>query len=86
MDRLVRSIAFDDSHGDAKIVLETTAEVADIKITSADNNHLYFVDLLRKGDTITEAPPPVEPTAKPDPITPERHVRVIAVSSARKWA
>jgi hypothetical protein len=63
-DRLVRSIAFDDSSGDPKIVIETTPDVADIKITSADNNHLYFIDLLRKGETITEAPPPVEPPAE----------------------
>lgn len=80
-DRLVRAIAFDDSDGDAKIVLETTEEVADIKITSADNNHLYFIDLLRKGGAITAAPPPIEPpmAAKPDAVTPERRVRVIVI-------
>jgi N-acetylmuramoyl-L-alanine amidase len=80
-DRLVRAIAFDDSNGEAKILIDTTAEVADIKVTSADANHLYFIDLLRKGETITEAPPPVEPTvpAKPDAAQPERRVRVIVI-------
>jgi N-acetylmuramoyl-L-alanine amidase len=80
-DRLLRSIAFDDSNGEAKIVLETTPDVADIKITSADNNHLYFIDLLRKGETITEAPPLVEPLspAKTDATQPERRVRVIVI-------
>jgi N-acetylmuramoyl-L-alanine amidase len=80
-DRLVRSIAFDDSDGSAKLVLETTEEVADIKVTSADNNHLYFIDLLRKGETITQAPPPIEPaiTGKPDAVALQRRVRVIVI-------
>ncbi len=80
-DRLVRSIAFDDSNGNASILVETTAEVADIKITGADNNRLYFVDFLRKGEPVTAAPPPAEPSAapaKPD-TQPERKVRVIVI-------
>jgi N-acetylmuramoyl-L-alanine amidase len=81
-DRLVRSIAFDDSDGDAKIILGTTAEVSDIRLTPTDNNRIFFVDLLRKGEPLTEAPPPVEPpavAAKPDVTQGERRVRVVVV-------
>jgi hypothetical protein len=34
-DRLVRSIAFDDADGEPKIVVETTGEVADVRVTAA---------------------------------------------------
>jgi len=80
-DRLLRSILFDDSDGNAKIILETTNDVADVKLTSADNNRLFFVDLSRKGEPVTEAPPPVDPAipARPDVTPPQRKVRVIVI-------
>src|SRR5207244_1261076 len=69
-DRLLRTVAFDDSDGESKIVLDITREVSDLRVTSADNNRIFFVDLLRKREAITEAAPPaVEPppaAAKPD--------------------
>ncbi len=80
-DRLVRSIAFDDSDGNPKIVVDTTAEVADIKVSSADNERLFFVDLSRKSEPVSAAPPAAEPptAAKPDSVQPPRRVRVIVI-------
>src|SRR6516162_459799 len=43
-DRLLHSVAFDDSDGESKIVLDMAREVADLRITPADNNRIYFVD------------------------------------------
>src|SRR6185295_6236647 len=48
-DRLLRSVAFDDSDGDSKIILDITRDVSDLRVTSTDNNRIYFVDLLRPG-------------------------------------
>jgi N-acetylmuramoyl-L-alanine amidase len=81
-DRLVRSIAFDDSDGEAKIILGITAEVSDIRLTPAEDNRIFFVDLARKGEPVTEAPPAAEvpaAPAKPDVIQGERRVRVVVV-------
>ncbi len=83
-DRLVRTIVFDDSDGDSRIVLETTPDVADIRVTPANNNRVYFVDMVRKGEPITAAPPPAAEApaaiaAKPDVLPSERKVRVIVI-------
>jgi N-acetylmuramoyl-L-alanine amidase len=83
-DRLLRSVAFDDSNGEPKILLDITRDVADVRITPAENNRVFFVDLLRKGEPITEAVPPsidATPTSpKPDTAAPvERKVRVVVI-------
>ncbi len=80
-DRLLRSVVFDDTDGNAKIVLDTSSDVADIRLTSAESNRLFFVDLLRKGEPVTEAPPAPNPIApaKPDVVPPQRKVRVIVI-------
>lgn len=81
-DRLLHSVAFDDSDGESKIVLDMTREVADLRVTPADNNRIYFVDLIRIGEPITAAPPPTtEPpaAAKPDANPADRKVRVIVI-------
>src|SRR5262249_52752543 len=67
-DRLLRSVAFDDTDGKSKIILEVTRDVADLRVTPADSNRIYFIDLIKKGETVTEAPPPPETStaAKPD--------------------
>src|SRR5205085_2552355 len=81
-DRLLRSVVFDDSDGDAKLILDITRDVSDVRLTPADNNRIFFVDLLRKGEPISEAPPTEAPTtaAKPDVIPPaERKVRVVVI-------
>jgi N-acetylmuramoyl-L-alanine amidase len=83
-DRLLHSVTFDDSDGDPKLVLDITREVTDLRITPADNNRIFFVDLLRTAPTTATPPPPTaEPpaavTAKPDAVAPERRVRVIVI-------
>jgi N-acetylmuramoyl-L-alanine amidase len=88
-DRMVNSIAFDDSDGTPKIVLDLTKETTDITLTSNDNNRLFFVDLKTKPDpktkpeAITEsgapAPGPAVPGARVDAPQPGRRVRVIVI-------
>jgi len=82
-DRLLRSVAFDDSNGEPKILLEITRDVADVRITPAENNRIFFVDLLRRGEPITEAVPPSldapATSPKPDTAPVERRVRVIVI-------
>jgi len=81
-DRFVKSISFDDSDGTPKILLDLTNEVADIKLASADNSRLFFVDLIRKAETITASPAPAEPAPtapKVDATQPARKVRVIVI-------
>lgn len=80
-DRLVRSISFDDADGEAKIVFDLTNEVADIKVTPADNNRVLFVDLMREAETKPETPAltAAPPATKPDSLQAERKVRVIVI-------
>ena len=82
-DALLRSVAFDDSDGNAKIILEITKEVTDIRVTPGENNRIYFVDLLRKGEPVSAVPPPAPeaavPAAKPDVIPADRKVRVVVI-------
>ena len=79
-DRLLRSVVFDDSDGEAKIVLDLTGEVSDLRVTAADSNRVFFIDLLRAGEPVTAAPPP-EPVVppRPDTVPAERKVRVIVI-------
>jgi len=82
-DRLLRSVAFDDSDGSSKIVLDITRDVGDLRVTAADNNRVYFVDLLRKGDTVTQVPGLADPgtgtAAKAEFSAADRKVRVIVI-------
>lgn len=67
-DRLVGSINFNDSDGVAKIIVETTDEVGDVRTLTADENRVHFVDFLRKPEvTETPAPPPA-PVATGTPV------------------
>src|SRR5256884_5443640 len=82
-DRMVRSVVFDDSDGNAKIVLDTTRDVTDMRLTAADSNRVYFLDLFTKREPVTEAAPPpalpAAPAARPDVIPAERKVRVVVI-------
>ncbi|HLH30955.1 MAG TPA: N-acetylmuramoyl-L-alanine amidase [Terriglobia bacterium] len=80
-DRLLHSVAFDDSDGDSKIILDLTREVSDLRVTPADNNHIFFIDLLRASEPLSAAPPAAEPpvAAKPDAASTERKVRVVVI-------
>ncbi len=62
--------------------MDLTNEVKDIKIATADNNRVLFVDLLRQVDAkpVTSAPPVATPVpAKPDATLPQPKVRVIVI-------
>ncbi len=80
-DRLVQAISFDDSDGQPKIVMDLTDEVADIKLTAADNNRVLFVDLMREPETKPEAGSvTAAPSAPPvDSIQAEQKIRVIVI-------
>jgi N-acetylmuramoyl-L-alanine amidase len=83
-DRLLRSVTFDDSDGQSKLLLDISREVADVRVTPANNNRIFFVDLLKTGEPLTAVPPPVDPgaaalPAKPDATSPNRHVRVVVI-------
>jgi N-acetylmuramoyl-L-alanine amidase len=84
-DRLLRSIAFDDADGTPKLVAETSDLVADVRMTAAEDNHVYFIDFARStATTANTPPPPVNASAAPDPNAPAarapaRGVRVIVI-------
>jgi N-acetylmuramoyl-L-alanine amidase len=83
-DRLLHSVMFDDSDGQSKIVLDMAREVADLRVTSAENKRVFFIDLSRTPETVA-APPPATPTEsaatalKPDVVPGERRVRVVVI-------
>src|SRR5712671_1027611 len=58
VDRLVQSIRFNDSDGMPKIIVETSNEVSDVRMTSADENRVHFIDFIRKPDITDAAPAP----------------------------
>jgi len=82
-DRLLHSVAFDDSDGNSKIVLDITHEVADLRVTPADNNRIFFIDLSRTAEPVTGAPPataePSVAASKPDVVPGDRKVRVVVI-------
>jgi len=82
-DRLVQSIAYDDSDGESRIVAELTDDVADVRVTPAEGNEVFFVDFTRKAATTTPDPTPEPPPApKPDvpPSTsPTSRLRVVVL-------
>jgi len=80
-DPLVRSIAYDDSDGTSKIVAELTDEVADVRVTPAEGNEIFFVDFLKKGLASAAEPPVPEPATgpKPDHVVPPAQTRIRVV-------
>jgi N-acetylmuramoyl-L-alanine amidase len=82
-DRLVQTVSFDDSDGAPKILVGTTDDVREVRVTSSPDNLVYFVDFIRE-TAGTEAAPPPPPTtsptsAKPDVLSALGGVRVIAI-------
>jgi N-acetylmuramoyl-L-alanine amidase len=86
-DHLLSGIDFNDSDGNPKVVVETSDDVSDIRVLSADENHVHFIDFLRKPQT-TDATPSAAGAAaagavkRTDPVTPGTRttgVRVIVI-------
>ena len=86
-DRLVQSINFNDSDGSPKVVVTVSDDVSDIRMQSAEENRVHFVDFMRKAE-LTEAAPPQSPPSPPaapaapavpavKPVTTSIHVIVI---------
>jgi N-acetylmuramoyl-L-alanine amidase len=79
-DRLIRSVAYDDSDGSPKILVETTDDVGDVRVTPAEGNEIFFVDFSRKG---AAAEPAAEPAASARADAPpsggERKLRVVVL-------
>ena len=85
-DRLLRTVTFDDSDGQSKLILDIAREVSDIRVTPANNNRIFFIDLLRTGEPVSAAPlpptaePPTAVAGKPDaPAPANRRVRVVVI-------
>jgi N-acetylmuramoyl-L-alanine amidase len=82
-DRLVQSIAFEDADGVARIVVGTTDEVRDVKITAAEENRVFFADFIR--ETVPETAPTPTPSpataaaATPDALPANTSLRVIVI-------
>jgi N-acetylmuramoyl-L-alanine amidase len=62
--RLIGAIAFDDADGKAKIVVETTDAVGDVRIAAAEENRVYTIDFTRP-DEIAAIPAPSPPPTSP---------------------
>jgi N-acetylmuramoyl-L-alanine amidase len=62
-DRLVQSINFNDSDGSPKVVVTVTDDVSEIRMQSAEENRVHFVDFMRKTELTEAAPPPSPPAA-----------------------
>jgi N-acetylmuramoyl-L-alanine amidase len=83
----VESIAFDDSGGSARLVVGTTDDVRDIRITSAEENRVFFVDFIHESaddSALAAAPPPAPaPAAVPRPDVNVRSggIRVIVIDA-----
>jgi N-acetylmuramoyl-L-alanine amidase len=67
-DRLMGPIAFNDSDGSPKLVVEISDDVGDIRMSSTDENRIHFIDFIRKVETTETAPTaPSAPTPAPAP-------------------
>ena len=65
-DDLIRSIAFDDSGGSARIIVQTTLAVADIRLTALEGGRTFFVDFSRAVATESANVTPPDRVAVPD--------------------
>ena len=50
-DPSIREIAFEDSDGRSKIIIETTSQVANVRLLPSDENRRFFVDFIRASET-----------------------------------
>src|SRR5438093_3562686 len=66
-DRLVRSIDFEDSDGAPKIIVETSDSASDVRLSSADEGRVHFIDFLGFSAATGVAPPPAAAPTAPAP-------------------
>ena len=50
-DPSIRRIAFEDSDGRSKIIIDTTPQVANVRLLPSDENRRFFVDFIRASAT-----------------------------------
>ena len=74
-DASVRSVRFDDADGRSKIVVETTSQVASVRLTPTDANRTFFVDFVPES---APARPIVAPTDREGLVSSDE-VRVIVI-------
>lgn len=80
-DRLIQSINFSDSDGSPKLIVETSDEVTDIRMATADENRVHFIDFVRKSEVTEAAPAPATPAAPvPSTAAPARPAPRVAGS------
>ncbi len=76
-DGSIRSVQFDDADGRSKILVETTPQVASVRLTPTEGNRTFYVDF------VPESAPaePVDPVPAPDPesLTQAGGLRVIVI-------
>jgi N-acetylmuramoyl-L-alanine amidase len=80
-DALIQSVAFDDSDGSPRVVVATTDEVRDVRLTPSEENRVYFVDFIK--DVAAEPPAPAVAAAPPKPVNNivTTNVRVIVIDA-----
>jgi len=80
-DALLQSVTFDDSDGSPRVVVVTTDDVRDIRLTPAEENRVYYVDFIK--DPTAETPAPPVAAAPPKNATPisNANVRVIVIDA-----
>ena len=60
-DASIQSIRFDDADGRSKIIVETTPQVASVRLTPTDENRTFFVDFVPESapaETVAAMPAP----------------------------
>ena len=60
-DGSIRSVRFDDSDGNSKILVETTPQVASVRLTPTNENRTFFVDFVPESAPAESAPTPPPP-------------------------
>jgi N-acetylmuramoyl-L-alanine amidase len=81
-DGLLQSVTFDDSEGLPRLIVTMTDDVRDVRISSAEDNRVYFVDFIK--DPTAESPPTPVAANVNKPMAPNfrgNGVRVIVIDA-----
>jgi len=77
-DGSIRSVRFDDRDGRSRIVVETTPEVASVRLVPGDENRTFFLEF------VSTSPPPVTVTAAPLPAEAVPAVDALETAGTRR--